>query len=104
MARPVGRPRKYTGIIDALDDDELYSPAAIARIAKDQGMLAPFMKEETVEARVMQRIRIALVRLSNLHHFPDEGDGQIKIKGQAPVPGWFGWRWKNSGMKNERSA
>ncbi len=96
MRRPVGRPRKYASIIDALDDDELFSPAVIARIARDKGLLAPFLKNEPNEAQVMQRVRIALIRLSNLHSFPDEGDGQVRIEGQAPVPAWFGWRWKST--------
>ncbi len=96
MRRPVGRPRKYATIIAALDDDELYSPAVIPRFAKGQGLLAPFLTEGVSEARVIQRIRIAMVRLSNLHNFPDEGDGQVIIVGQAPVPAWFGWRWKST--------
>ncbi len=96
MIKPVGRPRKYACIIDALDDDDLYSPAAIARIAKEKGLLDTFLEEEPNEALVFQRVRISLIRFSNLHDFPDEGDGQIIIKGQAPVPGWFGWRWKTA--------
>ncbi|MCP4406171.1 MAG: hypothetical protein GY807_00085 [Gammaproteobacteria bacterium] len=94
--RPVGRPRKYVPLMAALDDDELYSPAVIARIAQGQGLLAPFLTEESNEDQVMQRIRIAMIRISNLHNFPDEGDGQVRIEGQAPVPGWFGWRWKST--------
>jgi hypothetical protein len=32
-------------------------------------------------------------RFSNNRDFPDEGDGMVTIRGQAPTPAWYGWRW-----------
>jgi hypothetical protein len=89
---PVGRPIKYKPIIEALDEDTLYTPATIANFAFDRGL---FKEVNAAKVRIQkQRIRIAMGRFSNIHAFPDEGDGMVSIKGQAPTPGWFGWRWK----------
>ena len=94
MSRSVGRPRKYQNILEALEDDSFYSPAVIVRFAKENNLLQDHGSETDDEQDVMRRLRIALIRLSHLHHFPEQGDGQIRIKGQAPVRAWFGWRWK----------
>ena len=90
--RPLGRPMKYDHLIEMLEEDQLYSPATIAAFAKDHGMLNHAGKAP--KPLQIQRIRIAMGRLSNNHKFPDDGDGFLKIPGQAPVPAWFGWRWK----------
>ena len=87
-----GRPMKYGRILQTLNEDELYTPATIAMIALKSDLCQPANTKEA--KRTYQRIRIALGRFSNNHHFPDEGDGIVTIKGQAPTPGWFGWRWK----------
>lgn len=94
MRRPIGRPIKYRKIIEKLEPDTLYTPATIAAFAEAQDLL-----EETPQENhklLKQRIRIALGRFSNNRHFPDEGDGMVTIRGQAPTPGWFGWRWQNA--------
>ena len=31
---------------------------------------------------------------SRYWHFPADGDGQIKIRGQGLAVAWYGWRWK----------
>ena len=90
--RPFGRPMKYDHLIEMLEEDQLYSPATIAAFAKDHGMLNHAGKG--LKPLQIQRIRIAMGRLSNNHEFPDEGDGYVKIPGQAHTPAWFGWRWK----------
>ena len=92
MKRRTGRPAEYTELIESLDDGTVYTPASIATKALEEG----FVTAETEKGRrlVRQRIRITLGRLSNNHKFPDRGDAMIKIKGQAPTPGWYGWRWK----------
>ncbi len=93
MSNPIGRPMKYDRILTALDNEEIYSPAAIARFARDHG----FLKGDEATIRLdMQRIRIALGRLSNNRSFPDEGDGLVAVKGQKPIPGWYGSRWKRA--------
>ena len=92
--QPIGRPPKYEEIIGRLVDEELYSPGSIARFAEEQGLLVDFLDLEPNRKKVMLRIRIAMGRASNNNGFPDEGDGRVKVPGQAPVPGWYGWRWK----------
>ncbi len=94
MASAAGRPRKYVNILAALNDHDLYSPALIARTAKDEDLLGSLLEEETNEALVQKRIRVAMIRSSKIYGFPPEGDGLVRLVGQAPVPGWFGWRWK----------
>ena len=75
-----------------LEEDDLYTPATIASFAEEQGLItADNLTQRRLEK---QRMRISLGRFSNNHDFPDEGDGMVTIKGQAPTPGWFGWRWK----------
>ncbi|CAM2068602.1 hypothetical protein SCOR_24745 [Sulfidibacter corallicola] len=83
---------KYNKIIEKLVEDELYTPATIAALGEALGMVDTSDPEKRKRDR--QRIRIALGRFSNNHNFPDEGDGIVTLKGQAPTPGWFGWRWK----------
>ena len=85
---------KYRNIIVKLDPNTLYTPATIAIFAEEFGFL------DTSDFRRLrlakQRIRIALGRFSNNRQFPDEGDGMVTIRGQAPTPGWFGWRWQEA--------
>lgn len=92
MRRPIGRPMKYKGIIERLEEDDLYTPATIAAFAEKIGFVKD--QDQAQKRLAKQRIRIALGRFSNNHGFPDEGDGMVTIKGQSPTPGWFGWRWK----------
>ena len=93
----LGRPRKYTKIIAALEEDGLYTPSGIARFAEENGFLTDDDLSSPEKKRLaMQRIRICFGRVSDNHKFPDEGDGMVTIRGQAPVPGWFGWRWQTS--------
>ena len=81
---------KYRKVIETLEEDDLYTPATIAAFAIEIGFLplGPNLRLDK------QRVRIAMGRFSNNHHFPDEGDGMVTLRGQAPTPGWFGWRWK----------
>lgn len=87
----IGRPRKYARILNQLETDKLYTPATIAKIAID--LSQPLT--EAQQKRTYTRVRITLGRFSNTHDFPDEGDGMVTIKGQAPCPAWFGWRWRD---------
>jgi len=77
-----------------LKDEQIYTPATIAAFAEANGLL----KEVTTAGIKLekQRIRITMGRFSNNHGFPDQGDGMVTMPGQAPVPGWFGWRWKSA--------
>jgi hypothetical protein len=78
-----GRPKRYTNLIHSLDDGKLYSSAMIAR-------RSGFGKKGKL------RVRITMARYATKHEFPHEGDGFITLKGQAPTPAWFGWRWKDT--------
>jgi len=90
--RPIGRPSKYGQILRKLEDDDLYTPASVADFAIEKG----FIEGEDAKALRLarQRVRIAMARWTDNKGFPDEGDGHVTLKGQAPTPGWFGWRWK----------
>ncbi len=85
---------KYKALLEALDKDTIYTPSTIALFAEQNG----FLKAETEAERRLekQRIRISMGRFSNNHGFPDAGDGMVTIKGQAPTPGWSGWRWNDA--------
>jgi hypothetical protein len=91
---PIGRPMKYKVLIELLDDDQLYSPGAIASFAVNSGYIEESSPEQVkVEKR---RIRIALVQFVRNHGFPTTGDGLIKVKGQALTVGYYGKRWKEA--------
>lgn len=92
MSRPIGRPLKYGEILRALNDDTLYTPAKIAGLAQELGMIE--VKDKKRGDLDRQRIRIAMGRLSHNHSFPENGDGQVILDRQRPIPGWYGWRWK----------
>ena len=92
MANPVGRPMKYNRILAGLKQAELYSAAKIALFAEEQGFISERDPNEVRLAK--QRIRLAMGRFRTNHQFPKEGDGLVYNEGQAPTPGWFGWRWQ----------
>ena len=101
---PVGRPLKYSHIIKQLDPDTIYSSASIARFAESSGFITGDPK---VKKSIMLCIRVSCNRLVRKREFPKEGDGQVLIKGQAPTPGWSGWRWQQAmdiSRKIERSG
>lgn len=91
--RPVGRPMKYRHFIENLEDGVLYTPA---RIVQHGEMLGFFQKIRSPKLlkKEKQRIRHTLARFSTNHQFPNEGDGMVFLKGQAPTRGWTGKRWK----------
>ena len=91
--RRVGRPRKYGHLIRFLDDEEVYSPGKIARLARDNNMLG--VPDEDSQNAVV-RIRHTLARFIANHrdHFPAKGDDLLQIRGQSPTPAWTGARWK----------
>ena len=92
MANPVGRPMKYHKILAALQEGELYSAAKIALFAEAHGFISAVGSDELLLAK--QRIRLAMGRFRTNHKFPKDGDGLVYNPGQAPTPGWFGWRWQ----------
>ena len=80
----------YGDILEALDDDHLYTAASIVMLARDHGLFAG--KEP---ARVeMQRVLILLRRQARSCGFPAEGDGQV-----SGMPAWLGRRWKDADGK-----
>lgn len=90
----IGRPEKYRIILNQLDPHRLYTPATIASKAMAMGLVGQESPKRSELA--YRRVRIAMGRKSNNQQFPDEGDGMVTLPGQAPCPGWFGWRWQNS--------
>ena len=89
----VGRPMKYKHFILMLEEDGLFTPAAIADDGENKGFVQPFIDGDNY-GEVRRRIRHTLARLSQNHDFPKEGDGMINREGQQPQRGWYGWRWK----------
>ncbi len=77
---------KYDDLLEQLHNDELYSSGRIVQLARARVYLT--------EVRALLRMRIALNARANRACFDSAGDGLVKLAGQAPTPGWFGWRWK----------
>jgi hypothetical protein len=78
--------RKYDDLLLALEDERLYSAGLIIRLAQD-------LKYE-MDPVLLLRIRISLNNRATQSEFPNLGDGWVRLPGQGPTPGWFGWRWK----------
>lgn len=91
--QPVGRPMSYENIAKALDPHTLYSAASIASFAEKEGFIKARSQREVKAAKL--RIKVSFNRLAHVRHFPKEGDGNVVIKGQAPITGWFGKRWQD---------
>jgi hypothetical protein len=91
--RGPGRPHKYARFLRCLEDDQIYTPAAIVRYGKSCGLFPEGISSDQ-ERHLGLKIRHTLARLSKNHSFPAEGDGWVAIPGQAPMRGWQGWRWK----------
>ena len=89
----MGRPMKYTDLLGQLDEEDLYTPAAIAITADEIGYVDPDLPREE-RLLHLQRIRITMGRLSKNRKFPPGGDGMRRLPNQAPMPAWFGWRWR----------
>lgn len=87
-----GRPKKYMTVVRLLEDLSLYSPAGIGRIAEERICTG----DETLKKQIRQRVRITMARFATKHAFPHQGDGIVTLDGQAPTPGWYGWRWKQT--------
>jgi hypothetical protein len=82
---------KYGQVLMSLDDDALYTPADIADIAMSMGI---GLDSAVDRKQAYTRVRICMGRFGRNHHFPIEGDGMIRRRGQAPTPAWLGSRWK----------
>lgn len=91
-----GRPYRHKWVIALLIDDVLYTPAMIAHQAIKESL-----HPEEEQSLVFRRIRIAMIARTRKAHFPVEGDGIVTLKGQRPVRGWYGWRWKQDGLDDD---
>lgn len=81
-------------LLTALPDNELFSPSTIVSFAVETSLLP---KEAGVgQGLSKQRLRVSLTRLMHNQNFPNQGDGNITINGQAPFSGWFGKHWKKA--------
>ncbi len=81
---------KYDDLLLILEDDVIYSAGLIVRRAGEMGYA------DTWETRL--RIRISLNTKARRQGFLSTGDGWVKLEGQGPTPGWYGWRWKEIAM------
>ena len=89
-----GRPEKYGAVLEALEDNQLYTASMIARLAQEAGMIEGDRVAYT-------RLRVALNRRAELHGYPDIGDEMIGVKGQSQTPAWYGWRWKEKEARKQ---
>jgi len=86
------RLKNYRKLLEALDDQTVYTPSTIATFAVAEGFIEEASPAETAKAR--QRCRLSFGRLLGDPEFHEKGDGLVRVPGQAPTPGWFGWRYK----------
>lgn len=99
MTKKIGRPLKYSIILNQLDPNRLYTAASVATFARNHLLL-----QGETEARVQrsyQRVRIALGSFSRKRNFPPEGDGLVTTPGRQSFPGWYGWRWQQAILEKE---
>jgi len=92
----MGRSRKYTHVFDHLDAETIYSASCIAKLMESLD-LAPFDRPMSDKERRVNRKRISTTMAwwMRCQERPERGDGMIKIHGQRPMPGWYGWRWQS---------
>ena len=86
---------KYLDFISILDDNKVYTPASIVANGFSEGLVPNGLSDDEVAKRRVM-IRHTLARFSSNHQFCPEGDGLVTITGQAPMRGWFGFRWKEA--------
>ena len=84
-------------LIERLDPEKLYSPATLAYLAEMENLF-PINEQDPAESRDLRaliRVRTHFSRMIHKHPklFPGE-DGPIEIPGQAPLPGYKGWRFQ----------
>lgn len=86
---------KYRGFIEILEPDEIYSPATIVNNAFDSGFTKP---KKSVQAFKKERVNIrhTLARFAKVNGFCEKGDGQVRLRGQAPTRGWKGIIWQSA--------
>lgn len=87
---------KYSELILALDDKEVYTAHSIAEFALEVGFIqSPSMEQQKLEKL---RIRLSMTQMRQRKEdiFPLAGDELRSSRGQAPLPAWYGWRWKKA--------
>lgn len=77
------RPKVYVGVVQALDDDVLYSPGMIAARAVED-------KAGEDRDRGYARVYAVMMSYARRHQFPKGGDGKLDDGNAA----WKGRRWK----------
>ena len=97
----LGRPWKYRHFLVLLQDEPLYCPATIADLLVE--LNCRDVDGEPDPGLFRRRLRIAMARFAKKRGFPKHGDGMVDYDAQAPIVGWFGWRWKQAaGVLDER--
>ncbi len=97
-ARPsqgrTGRPMKYDVLIEMLEDQTIYCPGTIIKLAEEKGYFPSSLDQDEL-TRAKLRARHSLRSFSLRHGLYESGvDGWVKIPGQTPLRGWYGHRWK----------
>ncbi len=72
-----------TALIEQLEDNKLFSPATLALMAVEKGLI-------TADKALV--IKTILQIFLNMNGLPE--DGPIPKQGMAPLRGWLGKTWK----------
>ncbi len=83
---------KYDDLLLLLDDTKIYSAGLIVRFARERGYAHSYED--------LLRIRISINGRAMRLGFPRNGDGWVRLEGQGPTPGWYGWRWKRAALNS----
>ena len=79
--RSIGASMKYGWLLNRIDEQQLYTAAAIAKLG--------FPPKR--EPKDYNRAKRALWKFAKYHQFHATPDGNL-----GPYPAWYGWRWKES--------
>lgn len=93
-----GRPMKYASLILKLDQDALYSAAAIANFARRYGYVKG---KKQAQKEALRRIKSAAAYIQK-HYIKEPSDGFLTFPGQRPVEAWLGKHWIGAVKERKR--
>jgi len=93
-----GRPMKYASLILKLDQDALYSAAAIAHFARRYGYVKG---SKQAQKETLRRIKSAAAYIQK-HYIKEPSDGFLTFPGQRPVEAWYGRHWIDAVKERKR--
>ena len=87
---------RFRNIISLLPDGEttFHSPASISDFALTYGMVHGSDPKEMLQQKRL--VSITCRRIIDCARFPETGDGQVQLDGQAPLVAWKKERWEKA--------